>query len=702
MRKKKGLFSKSAAVLAAAVLLYSMSNSVYSDEGMWLYEEPPKDILKDRYSFDLTDSWLEHLRLSSVRFNNGGSGSFASEDGLVVTNHHVGAGALEKLSTAQSNLLNDGFNARTLDEELRCHDLELNVLVRMEDVTEKVNAAVVPEMSVDEAVKARRMVMSELEAEALKTTGLRSDVVTLFQGGRYMLYQYKRYTDVRLVFAPEEQIGFFGGDPDNFEYPRYNLDVCIFRVYEEGKPAHIDHYLKWTEADLTEGDLVFVSGHPGSTSRLITMSELEYERDVLLPYTLERLNRLEVLYTVWAARSDENNRRAGQSIMGVQNGRKALSGGYNGLLDPELLKAKQTEEKEFLAQVLKSDQFKNVPASFEKIAQADKDSRKDYEAWRLLEGGHAFNSSYFNIARTLLRYADEVQKPNGERLREFRDSNKVSLELGLFSEAPIYDDFELLRLTDGLRFLILKLGYNNPLVQKILDNKSPEELALELISGTCVKSVEKRREIYAMTPEEIAQLKDPMIELARLVDEPSRQLRTFYEKQAEIKKQAHEVIAGARFALSQGSVYPDATFTLRLAFGAVKGYEEGGTHIPFSTQIEGMYRHGEEHGFKPPFKLPQSWMDSRQKVDGKTPCNFVCTADIIGGNSGSPVVNREGEFVGIIFDGNIQSLVWDYIYSDRQGRAVSVCSEFILEGLRSVYGAGNLADEILTGKRAEQ
>ncbi len=657
----KGRIRKKFTVAMVAALLMTTINQVHSDEGMWLYDDPPLEQLQSKYGYRPTPQWLEHLQKSSIRFNNGGSGSFVSEDGLVISNHHVGAGALEKLSTQEKNILADGFYARTRAEELKCHDLELNVLMSIEDVTEQVNAVITPELSPEEALKARREVMSRLEQESLEATGLRSDVVTLFQGGKYSLYRYKRYTDVRLVFAPESDIGFFGGDPDNFEYPRYNLDVSFFRVYENDQPAKVEHYLDWSADGVSDGELIFVSGHPGSTSRLITQDELIFARDVSQPYTLERLNRLEVLYMAWAERNEENARRAHQAIMGVQNSRKAISGRYAGLLDPDLLSAKAAAEES------------------------------------LIRSMQAFNTSYFGIARTLLRHAEEKGKPNGERLREFRDSNKVSLELGLFSEAPIYDDFETLRLCDALKFAIGKLGYNDSLVQKVLDGKTPEARAAELIQGTTLKAVQNRKAIYEMSTEEILKLNDPMIELAQLVDEPSRALRKVYEEQDEQTRQAHDKIAQARFALLSEHTYPDATFTLRLSYGAVLGYEEAGRQIPFQTTIEGMYAHAEEHQHQPPFRLPDSWMKAREKVDPATPCNFVSTPDIIGGNSGSPVVNRAGEFVGIIFDGNIPSLVWDYAYSDKQGRATSVNSQFIMEALRKVYDAGELAREIKNG-----
>lgn len=695
MSSKKNILT---AVMAAAALTLSMDR-VYSDEGMWLYDDPPLEILKAKYNYSPGAEWLEHLQKASVRFNNGGSGSFVSADGLVISNHHVGAGALEKLSTEENNIFANGFYARTPAEELRCHDLELNVLMSIEDVTDQVNAVIRPEMSSEEAVKARREIMAKIEAESLEKTGLRSDVVTLFQGGKYSLYRYKRYTDVRLVFAPESLIASFGGDTDNFEYPRYDLDISIFRVYENDKPAKIDHYLTWNLKGVAENDLIFMSGNPGSTSRLITMAELKSDRDLVLPYTLQRLNRLEVLYSVWAARSKENSRRATQSILGIQNARKALGGHFTGLLDPSLIAKKEAEEKALKEAIAASKEYKDTLKAFDQIAQIEKDVAESYLPYRIWENAQAFNSTYFGFARTLLRNAEEKSKPSGERLREFRDSNKVSMELGLFSEAPVYEDFEILRLTDSLKFAIEQMGYNDPLVQRVLAGKSPEARAFELVKNTQIKTVERRKAIYDMSPVEIQKLNDPMIEVARVVDGAARQLRKIGEEQSELTKQAHDKIAKARFALMKEHSYPDATFTLRLSYGQVKGYEEAGQAIPFQTDLKGMYAHAEDHDYEGDFDLPESWKKPLKALDLTTPCNFVSTADIIGGNSGSPVVNRAGEFVGIVFDGNIQSLVGEYVYTDVQARATSINCQFIIEALNKVYGAEDLAKEILNGKR---
>ena len=679
---------------AAAILMLSTPMSD-ADEGMWLFTDPPRKLLKDRYSFEPTETWLEHVRKSSVRFNSGGSGSFVSEEGLVMSNHHVGADAIQKLSTAEKNFLSDGFHARTREEELRCHDLELNVLMSIEDVTERVKMAVKDGMSAEEAFAARRAVMAEIEKESLDKTGLRSDVVTLFQGGKYHLYRFKKYTDVRLVFAPEQQIAFFGGDPDNFEFPRFCLDFCFFRAYEDGKPAKIEHYLKWNDRGPAENELVFVSGHPGGTSRLLTMDELEYKRDVQFPNTMEWLYRLEVMLSVYSSQSQENARRAKDFLFGVQNSRKAREGGLAGLLDPELMGKKREAEEQLKSTIRASGQHASTLKAYEEIASAQKVIRDNVLRFSFLERGLAFNSRYFDIARTLVRAAAENEKPNGERLREFRESARESMELGLFSEEPLFDDFEQVKLADSLTYLIAKFGFDDPTVKKVLAGKSPRDRASDLVQGTKVKEVQARKRLYKEKLESFRNSDDPMVKLVLMIDDEARAVRKLIEAQDEIKRQAYGEIAAAKFAIEGASNYPDATFTLRLAFGQAKGYQEDGQQIPYQTRFAGLYERSAEYNHQPPFDLPKNWVERKERLDLSTPFNFVCTADIIGGNSGSPVINKDAEVVGLIFDGNIYSLVLDFIYTDVKARALSVHTRSITEALRKVYDAPKLLEELL-------
>lgn len=688
---------RKARLLAAALALIG-AQANRADEGMWLYNNPPRKQLKEKYGFEPSDAWLEHLQRASVRFNSGGSGEFVSEDGLVLSNHHVGADALQKFSDQEHNYVREGFYAKSYAEEKRCLDLELNVLINTEDVTARVNAAVKGDVTAEQAFLQRRAVMAEIEKESLDKTGLRSDVVTLYQGGQYHLYRFKKYTDVRLVFAPEQQIAFYGGDPDNFEYPRYDLDICVFRAYENGAPAKIEHYLKWSKAGAAENELIFVSGHPGRTSRLLTVAELEYQRDFRIPYSLQRLKMIEVLLTAYSARSEENARRAREEFFSVQNSRKAYDGELAGILDPTFIAEKKKAEEGLKEWVASSGKCPEAADAWDRIAKAQKVIAENVRRYNLLEGGYGFNCELFFVARTLLRAAEERPKPNSERLREFGEAGKESLEFQLFSEKPIYDDLERLTLSDSLTFLTTQLGESDALVQKVLAGKAPRDRAAELLQGTKVKSVELRKKLYEEGKTAVDAAQDPMIEVARTIDSEARELRKIIDAQSEIKQQAQAQIGKARFAKEGTSQYPDATFTLRLAFGVVKGYEENGQHVPFETGYAGLYERAEEHKNKPPFDLPERWVKRKSKLDLKTPMNFVNTADIIGGNSGSPVVNRAGEFVGIIFDGNIQSLVADFYYTEKQGRAVAVHSQGIIEALRKVYDAGALADE-LTGRK---
>jgi len=694
MKKRESLL-----LLGWGLLLSLGTSGAFADEGMWLYSDPPRAQLKERYGFDATEPWLEHLQKSSVRFNSGGSGAFISADGLILSNHHVGADTLQKVSTKENDYLKKGFYAATLAEEIKAPDLELNVLMEIEDVTARVNAAVTPGASDEESFKQRRAVMAAIETESKDRTGQRSDVVTLYQGGRYHLYRFKRYMDVRVVFAPEQQIAFFGGDPDNFEYPRYDLDICFFRAYEDGKPAKIQHYLKWSQAGTKDGDLVFVSGHPGRTSRLFTMAELEYVRDVQVPRTLQRLFRLETVLGSYSERSQENARRAKDDLFGVKNGRKARKGGLAGLLDPELMGKKAAEEKALRERIAARDDLKDALMAYDRIAAAQRIIAENARTYNLLESSSAFNSELFHIARTLLRAGEERPKPNGDRLREFNEAARESLELDLFSDKPIYTALEELKLTDSLTYLAEELGGSSPLVQKVLAGKSPNARAAELINGTQVRDVAFRKRLYEEGQAAVDAAIDPMIALTKLVDGEARALRKIMDEQGEAKQQSHAKIAKARFALEGTGSYPDATFTLRLAFGTVKGFEEGGKQIPAHTTFAGLYERAGEQEYSPPFELPKIWMESKSRIDLKTPFNFVSTADIIGGNSGSPVVDRKGEYVGIIFDGNIQSLVLDFAYRDVQARAVSVDSRGIVEALKKVYRADKLVSELSTGAR---
>lgn len=664
-----------------------------ADEGMWLINQPPLDLLEERYGFRPDAAWLERMQKSAVRFENGGSGSIVSPDGLVLTNHHVGSDVIEKLSTPERNLLRDGFLATTRAEEIPCEDLELRALWSIEDVTDRVNAAA-KGLGAAEGFAARQREMARIEKESSEATGLVSEVVTLDQGGRYHLYRYRAFTDVRLVFAPELAIAFFGGDPDNFEYPRHCLDMALFRIYENGEPLKAEHFLRTAEEGLSDDELTFVFGHPGRTQRQLTVDHLRFIRDKEAPFTLDGLARREVATSAFAGRSAEAGRRAEGDLFGIANGRKARTGMLNALQDPTFLANKLSAERELRRRIGANDDAAAAAAGADaSIASSLRNIDNLLARHAVLEQARGAGD-LFRIARTLVRLADESGKPNDQRLPPFRDSNKASLELELYSPAPIYEDLEALRLAVWLTRLVEIYGGDHPISIAALGGESPWARA-QTLARSRLGDVETRRRVASAGPAAIKGARDPLLILARELDSEARALRKRHEDDVlGPQRDAYGKLARAKFLIDGGNGYPDATFTLRLSYGPVRGYEQDGATVePFTTLGEVFVR-ADERGDTAPFALPPSWREKKDQLDLTTPYNFVCTADIIGGNSGSPVVNQDGDLVGQIFDGNIQSLAWDYAYDDRQGRAVAVDVRAIIEALEKVYGAQSLAEEM--------
>jgi hypothetical protein len=685
------------ALLLALFSFQMLSVAALADEGMWTFNNVPRAEIKKRYGFEITDEWLKKVQLASVRFNNGGSGSFVSPNGLVLTNYHIVEDIVGEVSTPEKDLAKEGFLARTRAEEIKAPSLELNVLMSIEDVTPRITGAVKAGSTDAEAFTARRAEISAIEAESLKATGLRSDVVTLYQGGQYNLYRYKKYTDVRLVFVPEFQAAFFGGDPDNFNFPRFNIDMALVRVYENDQPVKPEHYFKWSTAGAKEGSLVFVTGNPGSTSRLDTVGHLQQLRDTSIPIILRLLERREAVLKKYMAMGEEQTRQGQNELNSVQNSLKVYRGQLQGLKDNALMSRKMKEEDALRKSIAANpERQKMYGYAWDAIGNAHKTLPSYIKERRIFDQAAGFNTTLFGFARTLVRLAAENEKPNAQRLPEYTDARRASLELGLYSPAPIHDDFEKLKLTDSLEFMVELLGPDHALAKQVLDGKTPAARAAELIAGTKLKDVAFRKELAAGGTKAIEASTDPMIVLARLIDAKGREIRKRYESEVTgVERSNYSKIARALFETEGTKLYPDATFTLRLSYGAVKGYMEDGKKIPPFTTLGGLYDRAAKFQQKFPYNLPPRWIEKKSAVDLSTPFNFVSTNDIIGGNSGSPTINQNGELVGLIFDGNIQSLVGDFVYDESVNRAISVDSRGMLEVLRKVFGAAEIATELV-------
>tara|TARA_A100001391_G_scaffold116134_2_gene78611 strand:+ start:362 stop:2440 length:2079 start_codon:yes stop_codon:yes gene_type:complete len=679
-----------AITVITASLLSSSTARLHADEGMYLFNDLPRELLKERYDFDPSQKWADDLRLASVRFNSGGSGSFVSSNGLVLTNHHVASDTLQKVSTKERNLIRDGFLANSFDEEIKAPDLELNVLIEIVDVTQRIDEAVTNKTDAEAAAKQRQAAFNAIESESFDKTGLRSDVVTLFGGAQYHLYRYKKYTDVRLVWAPETAAAFFGGDADNFEYPRYNLDATLMRVYENDKPAVIDHFLEWSSKPVAENDLVFVSGHPGRTQRIFTVEALEYLRDHRLPFVLDYLRRKEILLQQYRLESEEAARRGRDELFGIQNARKAYTGMLAGLQDPQTIADRRRVQDRLIAAAGANPDLNPLTQAWQEIAEIQQEKAAQ------LSRSVSLRSDVFQYALSILLLAQEDQKPNADRLAEYTDASRDSLLTRLTSEAPLYDDLQRIELADEIALLLERRGMSDPLVVEVLAGRSPQQVAAEIIDGTSVDEFAKRRELIEGEPDLVFGSDDPAMRLARLMEPEYRRLRLIDDRLSEREKQAYAKIARVTTEIEGTTGYPDATFTLRLAFGTVKGYPENGSFVKPTTDFAGAFEHAAEHQGQEDFELPESWMRAKQegKIDLSTQLNFVCTADIIGGNSGSPVVDRGGALVGLIFDGNIQSLTSDYLYTDQQARAVSVSGVGIRQALEAIYNAKDLADQL--------
>ena len=670
-------------------------------EGMWVYNNLPSERLRQIFSFETSKAWSDNLQMASVKI--GASGAFVSPDGLILTNHHVAAGGLQNASAAGKDYITSGFLAKSLSEEIKLPGLELSVLESIKDVTDRVNDAVDAKLTGEAAMKARNAIISKIESESEAETKLQSNVVTLFGGARYDLYRYKRYTDIRCAFAPEMAVAFFGGDPDNFEYPRYDLDITLLRAYEDGKPANVKHYLRLSTQGVRDGDLVFISGNPGTTDRLLPVAALKSMRDLTLPLALQSLERSERVLLAYSERGPEEKRQAQRELFGIQNSLKALRPRL-AALKTDLMDRKQREETGLRAQLRLRPTLAHYDDAWDAVASAEAREKSLLLPYSFIESGRAVSSPLFGYARTLVRLAAEDAKPDSQRLPEYTNAKRGPLTHRLEAEVPSYPDLEIAKITDSLKFFQQKMpagatsrpGAKASLFQLVLAGKSPEDRAKELVNETKLADVNERKRLMHGGAKEIADSKDPMIVLARSLDNQARAVRRQFESEVdEPLTQSLTQINKARFGLFGDRLYPDATGTLRLSFGVVRGYEQDGTQIPPWTTLGGAFEDEQKHDAAYPYQLPESWKKAHDKLKLDTPLNFVSTADITNGNSGSPVVNRSGDLVGILFDSNRQGVADNFAYTDVQARAVSVDSRAVIEALKNVYGATALLDELL-------
>jgi Peptidase S46 len=677
------------------------AGSLRAEEGMWTFDNPPTKQISAKYGWAPDQAWLDHVRLSSLRFP-GGSGSFVSRDGLVLTNHHVGRGWIQRVSSREADYVKNGFAAATREQEIKVPGLEVMTLMAMEDVTERLAKAVKAGLPEKEARKAREVEIEKIKQEMQQKSGLTCEHVSLYQGGEHWIYSYKKHTDVRLVFAPEQQIAFFGGDPDNFTFPRHNLDFSIFRVYENGQPYQPKEYLHWTQGGLRAGDLTFVTGHPGRTNRQDTYAQMLYSRDVALPMRLKSLERRKSALTEYAKRSPEAARQVGTQIFGVENSIKAVTGYLSGLKDKEAMARIAAAERDLRARVAQDPKLAtSAGESWGKIEAATRVDRG--LAKEFLNVGTA-NSTLLGHALSLVRIADEEQLPSEKRLPEYSDANLKTQKTRLGVPSPYYPEQEVFLFARGLEDAARELGPEHRFVKAMLGGKSPAEVAKAAVAGSKLGDPEVRKALLADGRKAILESQDPMILLARKLDPIGRQLRRKQEDLVTSVITEHATrIARARFAVYGKNTYPDATFTLRLSYGAVAEYPANGTLIQPFTTFGGLFdrydgwggNEAKAHGGD--WTLPQRWVDKRGALDPSVPFNFAHKVDIIGGNSGSPVIDRKGELVGLIFDGNIESLPGNYFYDEKVNRGVAVDARAILQALDKVYGATGLVTE-LTGK----
>jgi hypothetical protein len=686
-----------------ALCTVTLCGAAAADEGMWTFNNFPAAKVAQKYGDSPTQAWLDHVRLSSVRIAGGCSASLVSAQGLVMTNHHCARRCIEDLSgIAGKDYNRDGYFASAQVDEPRCPGMEVDQLVEITDVTPRMEQAT-RGLPAESYADARKAVTAAIEKQCATSDDFRCEVVSLYRGGRYELYRYRRFQDIRLVFAPEDAIAFFGGDPDNFNFPRYDLDVSFIRIYgHDGQPMAMDDHLAWSDGSIREGDVTFVSGNPGRTSREKTLAQLDDERDFTLPRHMNFASEMRGRLSEYQHRGTEQQRHSNEDLFGYENWLKAMKGEHAALADPAFHAKLAEAERQLRAQVAARPELAAAyGAAWDRVAAIVKrgqEMRPEYEA---LEYGP--DSELFHIARGLLRHGDELVKPNGERLKEYADARLPQLRQDLLAERPIYEEYEIARLEWSLTRMREDLGADHPVIKSVFGRRSPAEIARTAVMGSRLKDVVTdrdgnatgglRKALYDGGKAAVDASDDPMIALARALDPAARAIRRRFETEVEGPlNQQEELLARARFAVFGLATYPDATFTLRLSYGAVEGYREKGRTVPPFTTLAGLYARSTD---AEPFALPPSWRAARSRLRLEVPMNFVTSNDIIGGNSGSPVINRRAEIVGLVFDGNIQSLGGEYGFDETVNRTVAVHSAALLEALDKVYGAQRLVREII-------
>ena len=685
-----------ATLLAPAVIFATVDHVARADEGMWTFDNFPSKTITVKYGFRPSPEWLDHVRLSSLRIAGGCSASFISPEGLVMTNHHCVVGCVEQISTPEKNLVENGYSAKTLAEERKCPDFELDQLIEIRDVTNEVEAAIASKTS-GEANNALHAKEAELQQSCGSDKSVRCDVVSLYHGGVYDLYRYKRYTDVRLVFAPEFSVGQFGGDPDNFNFPRFDFDIGVLRAYEGDKPAVTKDYLRWSANGTKDGDLVFVPGNPGGTSRQLTIAQLAFERDVLYPNRIPEISERRGELEAFIARGPQQAREASDDLVSLENTFKVFFGRQQALLDPEFLAAKVQEEQKLRAATAADPKLASYASAWDDIERIQH-VRSQLFVRAMVLGDLDFRGTMLGSAITLVRAASERTKPNSERLPHYTDQALVAVRQQLAAPAPVYPDLEELNLAFLFTVIRRYLGTDDAFVRKMLGKESPEQLAHRLSSGTHLGDPKVREELYEGGQTAIASSTDPMIRFAAMINDDLLAVRKDYEARVDAPtRSAAEKIAKTGFAVHGTSVDPDATFTLRLSYGTVKGFEDAESKVvqPYTT-IGGLY---DRATGAPPYDLPERWLKAKGQLNLQLPMNFSTTNDTTGGNSGSPVIDKDANVVGLLFDGNIFSLGGDYGYDAAKNRSIAVDSRALLEGMKKVYHLDRIVDEIETARK---